>query len=172
MELQLHRARTVRHVDWQAAAVAGFAAGAVLMVLELFWASALGSGGPWQISYMVAALVMGPGILHSAAPAFDVGVVAVALITHYLLGIVFGLVLGALIGALPRETGVGRAEWIGAAFGIVLYAINFYVLAQLFPWFAELRGWSTLIAHLVFGIVAALLYWKLARQPPATAEPY
>jgi hypothetical protein len=27
-----------------------------------------------------------------------------------------------------------------------------------------LRGWATLVAHLVFGVSAALLYWKLARR--------
>ena len=53
---------------------------------------------------------------------------------------------------------------IGAVFGLLLYLINFHLLTQVFPWFRELRGWITLTAHLVFGISAALLYWKLARR--------
>lgn len=172
MELEMHSAHGARHApDWQVAAVAGFAAGAVLMVLELFWAAALGNEGPWRISHLVAALVMGPGILQATAPSFDLAVVSVALVTHYVLGIVFGLALGYIIAGLRREATAGRAEWIGALFGVALYVINFYGLAQLFPWFVELRGWSTLIAHLVFGLTAALLYWKLARHPP-TGAPY
>jgi hypothetical protein len=40
-------------------------------------------------------------------------------------------------------------------------------VASLFPWLAEMRGWATLAAHLVFGIVAALLYRRLERRPVA-----
>jgi hypothetical protein len=45
----------------------------------------------------------------------------------------------------------------------VVYTINFHLMTPVLPWFAELRGWSTLIAHLVFGVTVALLYWRLAR---------
>ena len=57
---------------------------------------------------------------------------------------------------------------IGAAFGLVIYAVNFYALAPLFPWFADLRGWSALIGHVVFGISAALIYWKLSLRGTPT----
>ena len=32
-----------------------------------------------------------------------------------------------------------------------------------FPWLADLRGGDTLAAHALFGVVAALLYWRLKR---------
>jgi hypothetical protein len=47
----------------------------------------------------------------------------------------------------------------------VLYIVNFEGLTRIFPWLVELRGGETLAAHVVFGVVAALLYWRLKRTP-------
>jgi len=139
------------------------AAGAVLMVLELFWAATMHTAGPWRIPHMVAAIVMGSDLVMAQSFAFSVGVVAVALLTHYVLGIAFGLLLGFIIAGFHYEASAGMMQVFGVGFGVALYVLNFYGMSQFFPWFAELRGWSTLIAHLVFGITASLLYWKLAR---------
>jgi hypothetical protein len=162
MDLDLDLRRSRRHApDWVAAAVSGFAAGALLMVLELIWAATVGGEGPWRISNLVAAITLGPATAQSSA--FSVGVVGVALITHYVLGIVFGLVLAWLIGVFHRESSLMSVETIGTTFGALLYLLNFHGMSALFPWIAELRGWSTFIAHLVFGLAAALLYWRLRR---------
>ena len=64
---------------------------------------------------------------------------------------------------LDLDATTGSALLTGAVFGIVLYLVNVDVAVRLFPWLAELRGWHTLLAHVVFGIVAALLYRKLQR---------
>ena len=39
-------------------------------------------------------------------------------------------------------------------------------MTEWMPWFIEMRGWATFLAHLVFGLVAALLYWRLRRPGP------
>jgi hypothetical protein len=166
MELHLNRIGAGdRQPDWVAAAVAGFAAGAVLMILELAWTASTGSNGPWRTSQLVAALTLGQGVLSPPAHVFSIGLVGVALLTHYVLGVVFGLVLGAIIAAWPTEPDVGRSLAIGGGFGVLLYILNFHILTPVVPWFAEMRGWSTLIGHLVFGMAAALLYVLLARAP-------
>ena len=154
-----------REPDWVAAAVSGFAAGAVLMVLELVWTASTGASGesPWRVSQLVAALTLGPRVLSPPAQVFDFGLVGVALITHYVLGVLFGLVLGAILAGMRSEPTLGRTLAIGGAFGVLLYFLNFYLLSPLAPWFAELRGWSTVIGHLVFGMSGALLYTLLAR---------
>lgn len=163
MEMQLQGHQWSRRAPvWPAAIVAGLAAGAVLMVLELVWAAMLGDRDPWILSRHVAAIVMGREILQ--ATTFDVVVVGVALATHYLLGIFSGLVVGALIAGFHWETSLGMMQAIGAAFGAVIYLVNFHVLTALFPWFSDLRGWATFIGHLVFGMSAALLYWWLSRR--------
>jgi hypothetical protein len=55
---------------------------------------------------------------------------------------------------------------VGLVFGVLLYVLSFHVATQAFGWLAELRGWTTLLAHLIFGVTASLLYWKLARRRP------
>lgn len=154
--------REHRRVDWPAAAVAGFAAGAVLMVLDLLWSIATTGEGPWATSHRIAAIVTGSQA--AASTQFSVGVVAIALLAHYALGIAFGLVLAAVSSPLRLDATIGIAIVTGAVFGLALYLVNFYGIVHFFPWFADMRGWTTLAAHLVFGIVAALLYWKLERR--------
>jgi len=154
-----------RSTDWTAAAVSGLAAGAVLMVLDLIWSALFHPDGPWRISHMIAPIVTGNAPTPGAGYAFSVGVVAIALTTHYVLGVVFGVVMAVVMTQLRLDTRPDFAVATGAILGMVLYIINFEVLASLFfPWLIELRGWETLAAHGVFGIVAALLYWKFNRN--------
>lgn len=165
MELRLHLHRWEhREPDWAAAAVCGFAAGAILMVLELAWTALTGTGGPWRIAQLVAALSLGTGALQGSPLVFDAGIVGMALATHYVVGVAFGVALGYVLAGFHYDTSVAAMLLIGAAFGVVMYLIAFHGLTQVFFWLAELRGWATLGAHLVFGASAAVLYWKLARR--------
>lgn len=169
MEHRLHLPRwEQREADWRAAAVAGFAAGALLMVLEFAWAAATSTDGPWRIAQLVAALTLGPEhTLYGSARVFDAGVVAAALLTHYSLGILFGLLLARVIVGFRCEDRLPATLAIGAVFGLLLYLLNFHALTAFFHWFRELRGASTLAAQLLFGITAAWLYWRLARRASA-----
>jgi len=164
LRLRLHHWEG-RSPDLMAAAVAGFAAGAVLMVLELLWAGAMMGEAPWRISQFVAALSMGPySVLHAPAHVFDPTTVGVALLTHYVLGISFGLVLGAVVAGYHYDDDTKVSlPLIGAIFGALLYLLNFFALTEVFPWFAEMRAWGTFACHLIFGITAAELYGKLAQ---------
>ena len=148
--------------DWPAAAVAGLAAGAILMLLDLFWATAVMDTSPWVTSRKIAAIFLGPDTLKSTS--FSVGVVALALAVHYTLGVFSGLVLAAIYSNLRYGATIGMDLLVGAAFGLVIYFVNFYLLAYFFPWFAETRGMHTFLAHLVFGMSAAFLYWRLERR--------
>jgi len=165
LRLRLHHWEG-RSPNLMAAAVAGFAAGAVLMVLELVWAAVYQSDAVWRIPQLVAALTLGPyTALQGPAHVFDPTIVAVALLTHYALGIGFGIVLGAVIAGYHYDNDDGGGlslPVIGAVFGALLYVVNFFGLTEAWPWFAEMRAWGTFAAHLVFGITAAVLYGKLA----------
>lgn len=153
-----------RATDWTAAAVAGFAAGAVLMVLDLVWSGIFNPEGPWRTSHMIAPIFAGADSFRpSGAYTFSVGVVAIALLTHYVLGILFGLVLAAGMVQLELDKAPGPALLGGVVMGTALYIVNFDLLVQFFPWLVHLRGADTLAAHVVFGAVAALLYWRLKR---------
>lgn len=153
-----------RAPDWPVAVVSGFAAGAVLMVLDLLWSSVIAGSGPWRTSHMIAPLFIGPDAAQAPGFDFSIPIVAIALAAHYALGIVFGLILAAIMTPLHLDTTAAKALATGAVFGVVLYLVNFHVVGSWLPWLADLRGWATLAAHLVFGIVAALLYWRLGRS--------
>lgn len=162
MELHMRSHRLeARQPDWVAGAVSGFVAGAILMVLELFWSTFFLDGNPWATSHKIAAIVMGRDALQTTG--FNLGVVAMALVNHYVLGILFGLVLAVIIAAFHFDSSSGMALAVGALFGAVLYLFNFYVMANAFAWFADMRGWATFVAHLIFGMAAALMYRKLER---------
>lgn len=162
MELHMHSHHWEARVpDWTVAVVAGFVAGAVVMVLELLWAFVAQDVGPWGITHKVAAIVMGPDSVQSSE--FSAGVVATALATHYVLGIVFGLILALIIAPFHFDSSAGMVLTVGAVFGLALYILNFYGMVRFFPWFADMRGWVTLLTHLIFGMVAAFTYFTMER---------
>ena len=154
--------REPRRPDWSAAAVAGFAAGAILMVLDLLWSVFVVGASPWANSHRIAALVMGPPA--QDATGFDAVIVAVSLVAHYALGVASGLVLALVSAPLRLDATPAVAALTGAVFGLVIYLVNFHGMVRFFPWLADIRGWATLTGHLVFGVSAALLYWKLERR--------
>jgi hypothetical protein len=91
--------------------------------------------------------------------------VAIALAVHYLLGIVFGLLIAALVEQFRLDDRAAHAAGMGIGVGVLLYLVNFEGLAAFFPWLAQLQGTETVAAHVLFGAVAALLYWRLKRTP-------
>ncbi|MBI3284785.1 MAG: hypothetical protein HYZ65_08050 [Burkholderiales bacterium] len=163
MELHMHSHHwEARKPDWMAAAVAGFLGGAVLMVLELFWSTMVLDISPWTGSNMVAAIALGSATAQATAYSFAGAMLA--LLTHYVLGIAFGMALAAVIAPFHFDSSTGMALLTGAVYGLVLYLFNFYGMTRFFPWFAELRGWATLLSQIAFGMTVALMYTKLERQ--------
>ena len=162
MELHLGSHHWVaRTPDWPIAAVAGFVGGAILMVLELLW-SVTGGANPWIIANKIAGIFLGPDVAQSSD--FSTGAVAVALATHYVLGIVFGCVLAIILAGLHVEDRLGMGLALGAVFGTLLYLFSFFVMTQVYPWFAEARNLETYIGHLIFGMVVGFTYCKMKRQ--------
>ncbi len=162
MQLHLLSPRwTAQRPDWLAAAVAGFGAGGVLMLLELFWSSVVQDGNPWPATRMVAAMAMGGAVLRESG--FSLAVVATALALHYALGTVYGVALVAVVVACGLEPRAFMATLAGAAFGLLLYIVNFYGVAQAFPWFSALRGAATATTHVVFGMAVVVFYLALER---------
>ncbi|MFP3645996.1 hypothetical protein [Paraburkholderia sp. SIMBA_054] len=170
MELHMHSHHFTRRTpDWRAAVIGGCVAGAVFLVLELLAAWAMGQS-PWGPPRMIAAIALGQGTL--AQPAtFDPGIVTAALVVHFVLSIVFALILVVIMAPFSFDSSVGMASLVGAVFGLAVYLVNFYVMTRWFPWFADARGWISLIAHLVFGLVTADTYLRLERREDRGKEP-
>lgn len=152
-------------VNWAGAIGAGMIAGMVFLVMEMGLVAATG-GEIWGPPRMMAAIVMGQGVLPPPA-TFDPDIAAVAMLVHFALSIVYALVAGWVIEQWGM--GTGTAALAGAAFGLVLYLVNFYGFAALlFPWFATARNWIGIVSHLVYGGVLAWSYQAIAgrrRQP-------
>ena len=165
MELQAQAHRwSSRMPDWPAAVVAGLVAGAVAMVIDLLWTSLVLGGNPWQTSHQVAALLMGPEVLAGDTQSFKLGIVATALAIHYALGVVFGSFVAWVATGFHYEGDLPVMEFIGGGLGLVLFFVNFYLLQPVFPWVEQMRSGAYLIEHVVFGVAAAMVYWKLARR--------
>ncbi|MDX1523060.1 MAG: hypothetical protein R3264_15650 [Anaerolineae bacterium] len=140
-------------VDWSAAIWAGLVAGLVFLLFNLFLTPVFASGNAWVIIRLLASIVLGEGIL--APPAtFNLAALIVALLTNFVLSIAFSLLLAIIIHRWGLIVGIVG----GALFGAALYAINFYSLTLLFPWFFAMRSWPIVISHIIFGAVAGGVY--------------
>ncbi len=150
-------------VNWKAAVWAGIIGGVVFMMLEMVMVAMFLGKSPWGPPHMIAAIVMGKGVLpmpNGPPPMFDMSVMAAAMVVHFALSIVFALILARIIAGRPS----GAALTIGAVFGLLLYAVNFYGFTALFPWFAMARSWVTIFTHLAFGLTVAAAYRSMSHR--------
>lgn len=146
-------ARTVFSLS--AAFKAGLIAGLVFLILEMLLVGTVGGDSPWAPPRMIAAIGMGREVLPPPA-TFDITIILVAMVIHFVLSIVFALTFARIATGLR----LSRTALLiaGAVFGLVLYFINFYGFTAIFPWFAMARNWISTLAHLVFGLVVAWAY--------------
>jgi hypothetical protein len=165
MELHMHSHHFVRRLpDWRAALTGGCVAGAVFLVIELF-AMAVAGQSLWGPLRTTAAIVMGRGAL--AQPAtFSSGIMLMALVTHFVLSILFAVILAVIVAPFSLDSSVEMASLVGAAFGVLLYVVNYYGMTQLFPWFADARSGVNFLNHILFGLVAAETYLSLEGEKP------
>jgi hypothetical protein len=144
-------------LDWKAGLLAGVIAGAVFLILALALVPLLLGGSPWGLPRMIAAILMGEGVL--TPETFSLGIVLVAVGVHFVLSIIYAFVFALVLGRMDT----GPALLTGLVGGLVLYLLNFYGFTALFPWFAAARNWLVIVNHLVFGAVTAWSYTAMAR---------
>ncbi len=138
--------------------VGGLVAGVVFMILEMLLVPLVGGGSAFGPPRMIAAIVMGEGVLPPPA-TFDASIFLVAMLVHFGLSMVLGIIFAVIFArrALSETAFIG----IGAAFGLAVYFVHFYGLTAIFPWFEMARNWISIFAHIVFG---AVLGWWVARH--------
>ena len=153
-----HQGELRQLVDWRAAIIAGIIAGLLFLLVNM-WLTSKHLGNAWVPLQLPAAMLLGPEVLPPAT-GMETQVFAVGLPVHMLLSIMFACVVafclhrwGILVGVLG-----------GALFGLALYLINFYGLADWFPWFASMRGWIMAVSHALFGAAAGGVYEALERE--------
>lgn len=151
-------------LSWKAAIIAGLVAGAIFMMLEMALMGTVGGQSPWGPPRMMAAMVMGKGVLPPPA-TFDMGIMMVAMLIHFPLSIVFGIILGWAIS--HWRMGLMAAIAAGTIFGLIIYFVDFYIFTAIFPWFAMARNMITIVSHAVFGLVLGWVYHAIAKPDRA-----
>jgi len=149
--------------DWSASGWAGFIAGGAFILIQTSFTSLFNGDASVDAIRQIAAIALGESVLPAPSP-FTTLVFMAAMGVHMIMSLIYARVLASIVHGMPAE----RAIIIGAGFGAILYAINFYAFTSFFPWFAVSRGWITLFSHVVFGVLAAGVYeWLTAtrRQP-------
>ena len=140
-------------IHWRSAALAGIAAGVVatLAQIALWWVSSEPLPAIlFRDARLTAAIFMGREVLPPPA-TFDGSVMLIATLVHFALSIAYALTLSVFISRLRTPLSL----LAGAAFGLLLYAINMYGFTFVFPWFEAARDWVTAATHVVFGVVVA-----------------
>lgn len=153
-------------IDWRAAVWAGIIAGLVFMVLEMLLVQLVGGGSMWGPPRMMAAIVMGRGVLPPPA-TFAAGVFVVAMIVHFVLSLAYAFIFGWIVSRW--KMGIAGAAIGGLVFGLVIYAVNFYGFTAAFPWFAEARNWITILAHAIFGLTLGVVYQPMTQRDSTRA---
>ena len=147
-------------LDWKAAIWAGVIAGLVYVMLAMALIMMQGMS-PWGPPRMMAAMVMGKGVLPPPA-SFDMMIVMVGMMVHLVLSVILAIVLGWGISRL--RLGMAAAIIVGAIFGIIVYYIDFYGFTVIFPWFAMNRSLTILFSHAMFGAVGGGVYRAIAAR--------
>lgn len=148
---------SVSRLHVSAAVSAGVIAGLGFMMIEMAMLIMIGQS-PWGPPRMMAAIILGGDVLQPPA-TFDMGIMAAAMAVHLPLSILYGLIFAAFVSRLS----LWPALIAGAVYGMLIYAVNFYGMTSLFPWFAEARGIDSIIGHAMFGVILAAAYRWLSR---------
>lgn len=138
---------------WGTAVYAALIAGVTFLVVESIIATWDGYS-PWLPLRMIAAIALGTGVLPETG--FSLEVALAAFLIHFGLSIMTAWILAPLIEGSP----LSRALLTGLGLGLVIYLVNYHLLTLAFTWFGGMRGWLTLLNHLLFGAVMAWSYQR------------
>jgi uncharacterized membrane protein YagU involved in acid resistance len=155
--------------DWSAAAWAGVIAGIVFVMLEMGMVRMFMGESPWAPPHMIAAMALGKDVLPppGSYAAFDMKIMATAMVIHMILSVVYGLIVGWLVHRFDWTGGLV----IGAIFGMAIYIINFYLIAPvMFPWFQMAQNWISAFSHAMFGLAAGGAYIGLRKPKSAKSR--
>ena len=149
----------MQSINWGAVIKASLIAGLVFLVLELALVATVGGESMWGPPRMIGAILLGEDVLPPPA-TFHLASFLAALVVHFGLAIIYGVIFALVADRAAWTLGVETA--VGLLFGITIYAVNFYGMTALFPWFAMARNGISIFAHAAFGLVLGYSYRKLA----------
>lgn len=140
-------------MDVSAAVWAGVVGGAVFLLIQIIMATGPLASSLWVPFRWNAAIILGQGVLPPPAD-FAFLPVLVGLIVHFGLSILFALLIAFII----HRGGLIMGIIGGGALGLALYAVNYFTLTAIFPWFFAISSWMMAVGHIVFGAVVGAVY--------------
>ncbi|MGD9892775.1 MAG: hypothetical protein AB7R89_01685 [Dehalococcoidia bacterium] len=144
------------------AAIAGVVAG-IAMAMVAMVIAAIADDGLWAPPRAVTGMSFGE---QHAGSGFALGPVVVGMALHMMLSAVFGVVYALLVGLATRALAIGPQIVAGMAWGLVLWAVNTFLIAPVLPggelMTEAMPAWSWLVVHLLFGAMLGLIYaaWR------------
>ncbi|MHB1133735.1 MAG: DUF6789 family protein [Chloroflexota bacterium] len=140
--------------------------GGVAFALAQVVAAVLAGQPSWQPLQLIASILMGDRVLMESD--FTGQVLLAALLVHMVLSVTYGIILMLLAVAGFAVLAPGKSmALVGMVFGLILWFINFYVIAPAaFPWFDRASTVVQLICHVVFygGVLGAYIGVRLRQQ--------
>lgn len=136
-----------------AAILAGIVGMLAFIALQMACAWLVKGQSPWTPLHMVGATILGAGAL---APAGAIGMKLAAVAGTLLL--VIAVFSGVVLALVTRRLGMGAAVVVGALFSLAAYYVDVYGLTRVFPWLADWRDWTGVVAYVVQGALTAGMY--------------
>lgn len=133
-------------------AVAGLAGGVLFILANMWFATT--HGKPAVAPFLAISTIF----RGSSMPVMSPVDVIAGLTVHLGLSIVFGMVFALLVGVLGLSRRPAMLPVAGIVYGLVLYVVNFQILARIFfPFFVNAKGPNQLfelwIHPIAFGLV-------------------
>jgi hypothetical protein len=139
---------------WGAAIKAGLVAGLILLLFP--------SGNPWtSFSRPSAAHIMGRPVSSDPTVTLLSASAIPAHTAHLAVSVVYGLIILAVVYRLRS----GRAILAGIVTALVLYGVNFAAFRMFAPEFTGRHEINVVIAHVLFGGIAAGVIRGMLRPP-------
>jgi uncharacterized membrane protein YagU involved in acid resistance len=132
-------------------AVGGVAAGLVFAAVTMWFADSTGGKAEMPLR-MISTIVKGDQAMAAGTTSTALGAVV-----HLALSALFGMVFAL---AVPRFRTNGTVALAGTAYGLLLYVLNFLVLAPLvFTTFRMANQPFEVFAHIVFGTLLSFAFF-------------
>ena len=163
-------ARVAVRFDFGTIVVTGIVVALVFAAFEMVVAALqMGVDAATMPLRMIGAIVLGPDALDPSYPLMNAA--AAGVVVHVVLSIVFTAIFAAMapsvLGIFGLSATSGNLAVAGVAFGVVLWLVNFYVIAPAagWTWFPERTDPIVQsIAHAFF--FGGLAGWMLGRRHP------
>lgn len=132
--------------------------GVVFAGITMWFASTMPDGTAEMPLRMMSTIVQGSGAMEAGTTSVGLGVAV-----HLVLSVLFGIVFALVVPALQTN---GTVALAGTVYGLVLYVVDFLVLAPLiFTVFQAANQPFEVLAHIVFGtLLSFFFYGSGARQ--------